>query len=55
VTLARWRVQLAKGNQPDTSRAERFARISYAQVVLVLLMVLTATAMARGIGMSPPS
>jgi putative membrane protein len=55
VTLARWRAQLARGLQPDTSRAGRFARISYAQVALVLLMVLAATAMARGIGMSPPS
>ena len=29
----------------------RFARISYVEVVLVVLMVLVATAMARGIGM----
>lgn len=50
VTLARWRVQLAKGTQPDTARAARFARISYVQLVLVLLMVLAATAMARGMG-----
>jgi putative membrane protein len=52
VTLARWRVQLARGAQPDTAPAARFARISYTQTVLVLLMVLAATAMARGIGMS---
>ena len=51
VTLVRWRAQLARGNPPDTSSAERFARISYVQVVLVVLMVLAATAMARGIGM----
>jgi putative membrane protein len=51
VTLARWRAQLAGGNPPDTSAAERFGRISYVQVVLVVLMVLAATAMARGIGM----
>ena len=51
VTLVRWRRQLAKGSQPDTRLAGRFARISYAQVVLVLLMVLAATAMARGVGM----
>ncbi len=50
MTLARWRVELARGGLPDTARAERFARVSYAQVVLVLLMVLAATAMARGIG-----
>lgn len=53
VTLARWRGQLARGTQPDTAPAERFARISYLQVVLVVLMVLAATAMARGIGVVP--
>jgi putative membrane protein len=52
VTLARWRSQLAKGAQPDTAPAARFARISYAQALLVLLMVLAATAMARGIGLA---
>jgi len=50
VTLARWRVQLRRGETPDTSSAGRLASISYFQVVLVLLMVLAATAMARGIG-----
>ena len=38
-------------NRPDTAPAERFARISVAQAVLVVLMVLAATALARGIGM----
>lgn len=51
VTLARWRGQVARGAQPDIAPAGRFARISYVQAVLVLLMVLAATAMARGIGM----
>jgi putative membrane protein len=55
VTLARWRAQLARGDQPDTARAERFARISSVQAVLVVLMVLAATAVARGIGMVPRS
>jgi putative membrane protein len=50
VTLVRWRVQLARGEVPDTSPAGRFANISYLQAALVLLMVLAATAMARGIG-----
>ena len=50
VTLVRWRVQLARGEVPDTSPAGRFASISYVQAALVLLMVLAATAMARGIG-----
>jgi putative membrane protein len=51
VTLVRWRGQVARAVQPDTAPAGRFARISYVQAVLVLLMVLAATAMARGIGM----
>jgi putative membrane protein len=53
VTLVRWRAQLARGAQPDTAPAGRFARISYVQAILVLLMVLAATAMARGIGVVP--
>lgn len=53
VTLVRWRVQLARGGQPDTASAAGFARISEVQAVLVVLMVLAAAAMARGIGMSP--
>lgn len=51
VTLARWRIQLRRGETPDTRLAGRLASISYLQVVLVLLMVLAATAMARGFGM----
>jgi putative membrane protein len=54
VTLVRWRSQVARGMQPDTTPAGRFARISYVQAVLVLLMVLAATAMARGVGMPAP-
>ena len=53
VALVRWRVQLARGGSPDTRLAGRFARISYVQAALVLLMVLAATAMARGIGDAP--
>jgi putative membrane protein len=55
VTLIRWRIQLARGQQPDTAAAPRFARISMLQAVLVVLMVLAATAMARGLGMPSPS
>ncbi len=52
MTLVRWRAQLRRGQTPDTSLAGRFASISYVQAVLVMLMVLAATAMARGIGAS---
>ena len=51
VTLARWRAPLARGTQPDTAPAARFARVSAAQAGRVLRMGLAATAMARGIGM----
>jgi putative membrane protein len=50
VTLIRWRVQLDRGQQPDTHAAARFAWISFLQAVLVVLMTLAATAMARGYG-----
>jgi putative membrane protein len=51
VTLIRWRRSLSRGEFPDTSRASLMARISFVQSGLIVLMVLAATAMARGIGM----
>ena len=48
--LIRWRVQLSRGQQPDTHAAARLAGISFLQAVLVVLMTLAATAMARGYG-----
>lgn len=50
VAFIRWRVALARGTQPDTRRAGRYAGISFLQTALVILMVLIATAMARGFG-----
>ena len=50
VTLIRWRVLVAKGAQPMTSSAGTLADISTIQAVLIVVMVLLATAMARGIG-----
>lgn len=50
VTLIRWRVRLAHGEPIDTSRAGAFATISLVQAALVVLMVLAAVAVARGIG-----
>lgn len=51
VTLIRWRVQLGRGKQLDTTMARTLARISWVQTGLVFLMVFAATAMARGYGM----
>jgi putative membrane protein len=50
-TLIRWRQAVARGGVPDTRPAALLARISYVQAGLIVLMVLAATAMARGIGM----
>lgn len=49
-TLMRWRRQSRGGGVVDTAAAPRLARISSVQAVLVVLMVLAATAMARGYG-----
>jgi len=50
ITFIRWRAQLQRGQQPDTSVAARLSKISVIQAVLVVLIVLAATAMARGYG-----
>lgn len=50
VTLIRWRRQLRRGEAIDRWPAAGFARISYAQTGLVVLMVFLAVAMARGLG-----
>jgi putative membrane protein len=55
VTLVRWPIQVGRGAMPDTRMAGRFAGISYVQALLLLLMILAATAMARGIGVVPGS
>jgi putative membrane protein len=50
VTLIRWRMRVGHGETPDTRAAPRLATISTIQACLVILMVLAATAMARGYG-----
>jgi putative membrane protein len=50
LALIRWRMQVGRGEQPDTRLAGRFAGISSLQAVLLALMVLAATGMARGRG-----
>lgn len=49
-TFIIWRMKLAKGEQPDTSRARLFSYFSYAEAAGIVGMVLAATAMARGMG-----
>ena len=47
--LTRWRIQLGRGEVPDLASAPAFSRVSYVQAVVVVLMVLAATAISRGI------
>ncbi|MBI3905736.1 DUF2214 family protein [Pseudomonas sp. GL-R-26] len=49
VTLIKWRIALARKVTIDTGRAKLFARISHIEALLVLLMVVAATGMARGV------
>lgn len=48
LTFIRWRQAIARGTPPDTTAASTLAAISSTQVALTILMVLAATAMARG-------
>jgi putative membrane protein len=50
VALIRWRMAISRGTRPDTRVAGRFAGTSSMQAVLLVLMVLAATGMARGWG-----
>lgn len=50
LTFIRWRVALARGAAVDSSRAGPLAHICVVQAVLVVLMVVVATGMARGYG-----
>ncbi|PMZ87569.1 MULTISPECIES: DUF2214 family protein [unclassified Pseudomonas] len=49
VTLIKWRIGLARKVAIDTGRAKLFARISHIEALLVLLMVVAAAGMARGV------
>jgi putative membrane protein len=49
ITLIKWRIALARGTAFDTSRAKLFARISHVEALLLVLIVIAATGMARGV------
>ena len=49
--LIRWRKAVRVGEIPDTAQAPAFATRSTVQAVLVVLMVVAAAGMARGLGM----
>ena len=50
IAFIRWRVRLGRGEAVDTTPAGTFARISWFQAGLVVVMVALAAAVARGLG-----
>ena len=48
--LIAWRRQLARGVEPDTSRARLYQRLSVSESIIVILMLVIAAGMARGYG-----
>ncbi|MBX9409200.1 DUF2214 family protein [Pseudomonas baetica] len=49
ITLVKWRISLVRGAALDTGRAKLYARISHVEALLLVLMVVAATGMARGV------
>jgi len=49
IALIRWRMARAGSASIDSGRATVFARISHAEALLLVLMVIAATGMARGV------
>jgi putative membrane protein len=49
ITLVRWRIDRRKGRRTTLDRAPLMARLTLAQIPLLVLMVGMATAMARGL------
>jgi len=48
ITLIKWRIAQGQGRSIDIGRSKVFARISHSQALLMMLMVIAATGMARG-------
>ncbi|WP_460096008.1 DUF2214 family protein [Pseudomonas sp. S3_C01] len=51
IALIKWRMALGKGAAIDPSKAGRFARISHIEALLLILMMIAATGMARGVSL----
>ncbi|EXF94611.1 membrane protein [Pseudomonas fluorescens HK44] len=49
VALIKWRIALSRGAPIDIARVRLFARISHIEALLIILMVVAATGMARGV------
>jgi putative membrane protein len=51
IRLIKWRIALARGTRLDLRQVGLFARISHVQALLIVLMVIAASGMARGVGL----
>lgn len=49
ITLIKWRIASSRGAALDTGRARLYARISHVEALLLVLMMVAATGMARGV------
>lgn len=49
VTLVKWRIASSRGSAIETGRSKVYARISHVEALLMVLMVIAATGMARGV------
>ena len=49
ITLIKWRIALGRGASVDLGRAKLFARVSHIEALLMMLMVIAASGMARGV------
>jgi putative membrane protein len=49
ISLIKWRLALGRGTAVDLGRAKLFARISHIEALLLMLMIVAATGMARAV------
>ncbi|GLH20979.1 hypothetical protein BR1R3_37210 [Pseudomonas atacamensis] len=49
ITLLKWRIASSRGVVLDSGRAKLYARISHVEALLLILMMVAATGMARGV------
>jgi len=49
ITLIKWRIASARGAAIDTGRAKLYARISHVEALLLVLIMVAAAGMARGV------
>lgn len=49
ITLIKWRIASSRGVALDSRRAKLYARISHVEALLLILMMVAATGMARGV------